>query len=59
MSFVYIAQRRRLDLYEDEMNKYRVSADEKDADDVYERLMDEGFPKTPPDLSVLAEENKE
>ena len=41
------------------MNKYRVSADEKDADDVYERLMDEGFPKTPPDLSVLVEENKE
>lgn len=46
-------------LYEDEMNKYRVSADEKDADDVYERLMDEGFPKAPPDLSVLTEESKE
>lgn len=32
-------------MYEDEMNKYRVSPEEKDSEDVYERLVEDGFPE--------------
>lgn len=43
-------------LYEAEMDKNRVSPEEKDSEDVFERMTEEGFPKTPPDLSALVEE---